>query len=97
MDKEELLEGLSLEFVNRTNEVGVDLNRALQESSVSNLLQFVCGLGPRKAMAILKTLKQANHRVENRSQLVTVCHMAPTVFINCAGFLKIDTNSLGDR
>ncbi|XP_065344159.1 transcription elongation factor SPT6 [Cloeon dipterum] len=96
IDKEELLEYLYLEFVNRTNEVGVDLNRAMNELSVANLLQFVCGLGPRKAAAIMKTLKQTNHKMENRSQLVTVCHMAPIIFINCAGFLKIDTNSLGD-
>lgn len=26
-----------------------------------------------------------------------MCHMGPKVFINCAGFIKIDTASLGDR
>lgn len=97
ISKEELLDALYLEFVNRTNEVGVDLNRAIQEPHTSNLVQFVCGLGPRKGAALMKTLKQTNQRLENRTQLVTVCHMAPIVFINCAGFIKIDTNSLGDR
>lgn len=42
-------------------------------------------------------LKQNNTRLENRTQLVTMCHMGPKVFINCAGFIKIDTASLGDR
>lgn len=42
-------------------------------------------------------LKQNNNRLENRTQLVTMCHMGPKVFINCAGFIKIDTASLGDR
>lgn len=94
--KEELLEELYLEFINRTNEVGVDVNLAVQNSLTVNLLQFVCGLGPRKGQALLKILKQTNQRLENRTQLVTACHMGPKVFINCSGFIKIDTNSLGD-
>lgn len=45
----------------------------------------------------VQILKQNNTRLENRTQLVTMCHMGPKVFINCAGFIKIDTASLGDR
>jgi transcription elongation factor SPT6 len=85
-----------LEFVNRTNEVGVDVNLAVQQAHKSNLVQFICGLGPRKGQALLRLLKQTNQRLENRTQLVTACHMGPKVFINCSGFIKIDTNSLGD-
>lgn len=96
LSKEELLEQLYLEFVNRTNEVGVDINLAVQNSLTVNLLQFICGLGPRKGQNLLKILKQTNQRLENRTQLVTLCHMGPKVFINCSGFIKIDTNSLGD-
>ncbi|CAH1116319.1 unnamed protein product [Phaedon cochleariae] len=96
LSKEELLEAVCLEFVNRTNEVGVDINLAVQQAHKSNLVQFICGLGPRKGQALLKVLKQTNQRLENRTQLVTACHMGPKVFINCSGFIKIDTNSLGD-
>ncbi|CAG7720260.1 unnamed protein product [Allacma fusca] len=94
--KEDLLERLQLEFVSRVNEVGVDVNRAIANPCTANLVQFVCGLGARKAAMLLKTLKQANQRLENRTQLITVCHMGPKIFINCSGFIKIDTNSLGD-
>ncbi|XP_065172067.1 transcription elongation factor SPT6 isoform X2 [Atheta coriaria] len=94
--KEELLENLYLEFVNRTNEVGVDVNLAVQQAHKSFLVQFICGLGPRKGQALMRVLKQTNQRLENRTQLVTACHMGPKVFINCSGFVKIDTNSLGD-
>ncbi|XP_034949711.1 transcription elongation factor SPT6 [Chelonus insularis] len=96
LPKDELLENLYLEFVNRVNEVGVDVNKAVQQAYAGNLVQFVCGLGPRKGQALIKMLKQTNQRLENRTQLVTACHMGPKVFINCAGFIKIDTNSLGD-
>lgn len=94
--REDLLENLYLEFINRTNEVGVDINLAVQNSSTVNLVQFICGLGTRKGLALIKVLKQTNQRLENRTQLVTACHMGPKVFINCSGFIKIDTNSLGD-
>ncbi|KAK7079180.1 Transcription elongation factor SPT6 [Halocaridina rubra] len=92
----ELLDALYIEFVNRTNEVGVDLNRAVAYPYTQNLVQFICGLGPRKANLLLKNMKQNNQRLENRNQLVVNFHMGPKVFINCAGFIKIDTNALGD-
>lgn len=94
--KDELLEHLYLEFINRTNEIGVDVNRAITYPYTANLIQFTCGLGPRKATALIKILKQNNQRLENRTQLITACHMGPKIFINCSGFIKIDTNSLGD-
>ncbi|XP_070591606.1 LOW QUALITY PROTEIN: transcription elongation factor SPT6 [Erythrolamprus reginae] len=94
--REELLSALYCEFINRVNEVGVDVNRAIAHPHSQALLQFVCGLGARKGTHLLKILKQNNTRLENRTQLVTMCHMGPKVFINCAGFIKIDTASLGD-
>ena len=51
---DELLEPLYLEFVNRVNEVGVDVNRCLTHSHTASLIQFVCGLGPRKGYHLLK-------------------------------------------
>ncbi|KAG8306071.1 Transcription elongation factor SPT6 [Homalodisca vitripennis] len=96
LNRDELLEALNLEFVNRTNEVGVDINAIVANVYSGNLVQFVCGLGPRKGAALIKLLKQTNQRLENRTQLVTACHMGPNVFINCVGFIKIDTNALGD-
>uniref|UniRef100_A0A8C2ZF95 SPT6 homolog, histone chaperone and transcription elongation factor n=1 Tax=Cyclopterus lumpus TaxID=8103 RepID=A0A8C2ZF95_CYCLU len=94
--KEDLLCALYCEFINRVNEVGVDVNKSIAHPHTQSLVQFVCGLGPRKGSQLLKILKQNNTRLENRTQLVTMCHMGPKVFINCAGFIKIDTASLGD-
>ncbi|CAB3227158.1 unnamed protein product [Arctia plantaginis] len=58
--KEDLLDGIELEFVNRINEVGVDVNEAVLTGRGTELLQFVCGLGPRKAQALIKLFKQTN-------------------------------------
>ncbi|XP_074468063.1 transcription elongation factor SPT6 [Sebastes fasciatus] len=94
--KEDLLCALHCEFINRVNEVGVDVNKSIAHPHTQSLVQYVCGLGARKGSQLLKILKQNNTRLENRTQLVTMCHMGPKVFINCAGFIKIDTASLGD-
>lgn len=52
--KEDLLNALYLEFVNRVNEVGVDVNRAISNNHTAVLVQFICGLGPRKGNALLR-------------------------------------------
>lgn len=54
MPKDELLNALHLEFVNRVNEIGVDVNRCVNHPHTSSLIQFVCGLGPRKGYNLLK-------------------------------------------
>ncbi|XP_076825036.1 transcription elongation factor SPT6-like [Clavelina lepadiformis] len=94
INKDELLQALVEEFVFRANEVGVDVNQAIFHPHSATIVQFVCGLGPRKAAHLLKVLKQKNGRLENRSNLVTVCKLGPKIFINCAGFIKIDTKSI---
>ena len=83
-----------MEFINRVCEVGVDINQCVAHNHMSNLVQFVAGLGPRKGQALLKTLRQmkSSQRLENRNQLVLQCHMGPNIYVNCAGkknyFLK---------
>ncbi|XP_063966332.1 transcription elongation factor SPT6-like isoform X1 [Lytechinus pictus] len=96
VSQDELKEALHQEFIYRVNEVGVDINRAILHPHTVSLVQFICGLGPRKGNALVRTLKQKNQRLDNRNQLVTHCQLGPKVFINCAGFLKIDTASAGD-
>jgi transcription elongation factor SPT6 len=95
--EEILLSCLNQVFINIVNKVGVDINECVAHPHTSNLVQFIGGLGPRKGASLLKTLRSmSNPRLENRQQLVTSCHMGPKVFINCAGFVKIDTTALGD-
>ena len=93
LSEDELLEGLSIEFINRTNEVGVDINLCVMHAHMSNLVQFVGGLGPRKGANLLKTLRtmQSSQKLESREQLVSLCHMGPQGIMNCAGFIKIDS------
>ena len=43
-------------LVDTVNKVGVDINRAITDSYYQHLLPFVCGLGPRKAQALVKKI-----------------------------------------
>ncbi len=79
VNKDELLAALTLEFINRVNEVGVDMNRCLEHAHTLPMLQFVCGLGPRKAAQLIKVLKQNDNLLESRTKLVTLCRMGPKV------------------
>ncbi|GIY82998.1 transcription elongation factor SPT6 [Caerostris extrusa] len=87
VNKDDLMNALYLEFVNRTNEVGVDLNRAVQFSHTANIVQFVCAFGPRKAAFILKLLKSHNKQLESRAMLV---------FLHDKNFRWIDIDFFAD-
>ena len=43
-----IFSGLNIEFINRVCEVGVDINQCVAHNHMSNMVQFVAGLGPRK-------------------------------------------------
>lgn len=45
---------LEEEMVTRVNDVGVDIHYLQEHPHAVNMLYYVCGLGPRKASAILK-------------------------------------------
>ncbi|CAF1187488.1 unnamed protein product [Rotaria sordida] len=94
IDRDQLLITLEQCFISRTNEVGVDLNRCIIYPHTSNVLQFVCGLGPRKATHLIKYFKQNNLQLENRTFLVVNYNMGKCVFSNCAGFIKINTDAM---
>lgn len=44
-DSNQLMRKLEIEFINRVNEVGVDLNRCNQSPHTASCLQFIAGLG----------------------------------------------------
>lgn len=56
VDKEHLIKALHEELVTLVNDVGVDPNRILNHQHTVALLQFVCGLGPRKASSLIKVI-----------------------------------------
>lgn len=56
LPKEVLQVYLERALVNIVNSVGVDINRAVNDHYYQHLLQYVCGLGPRKAQKLIKMI-----------------------------------------
>ncbi|ESO02028.1 hypothetical protein HELRODRAFT_161252 [Helobdella robusta] len=94
LNKDELLNNLYQEVVDRVNEVGVDVNRCIAHPHTSSLVKFVSGLGSRKSTYLLKKLGQG--RLQNRNELVTRVGIGPKVFVNCVAFLKIHATACQD-
>eukprot|EP01102_Stenamoeba_stenopodia_P004004 TRINITY_DN1413_c0_g2_i1.p1 TRINITY_DN1413_c0_g2~~TRINITY_DN1413_c0_g2_i1.p1 ORF type:complete len:1514 (+),score=393.97 TRINITY_DN1413_c0_g2_i1:378-4919(+) len=69
VDKTDLMKALHREFSIVVNDYGVDINKAMMHKSAAGTLQFVSGLGPRKALDLLQSLHQDGKRVLRRYYL----------------------------
>lgn len=92
LSREERLRHLERRFVKVVNAVGVDLVRVARHRHAAATLQFVAGLGPRKAASLLGQLAKA--RVRSREKLEEL--LSPTVYTNAAGFLYVPPPAAGD-
>ena len=96
---EKILKQLETAMVDMVNLCGVDVNDAANDQYTANLLQFVCGLGPRKASQLLKAINLNGGAVSTRAELVgdvdagKLPAVGPRVWNNCASFLWIEFDS----
>lgn len=105
LPEEKLRKHLDTAMVDMVNLCGVDINEATTDSYTANLLPYVCGLGPRKASAVLKTIGNNGGVVYTRDELVgdldqqKLPVVGPRVWNNCASFLMIvydSSNAISD-
>ncbi|PKA53008.1 hypothetical protein AXF42_Ash001989 [Apostasia shenzhenica] len=75
-------------MVDATNQVGFDVNLAASHEWLFAPLQFVSGLGPRKASALQRAFVRAGS-IFNRKEIPMGKIMRKKVFINSVGFLRI--------
>ena len=64
LPKDKLKTLLEIELVTRVNDVGVDVHFLMEHPHASDTLTYICGLGPRKAAALLKVCVSSS-RVHN--------------------------------
>lgn len=62
-------------------------------------LQFVGGLGPRKAEHLLRVFRARKNAsmMEARWQLVKKAEMGSVVYMNCAAFIRISPTRVADK
>ncbi|EGN93242.1 hypothetical protein SERLA73DRAFT_126732 [Serpula lacrymans var. lacrymans S7.3] len=87
--KEKLLFALERALVDVTNKVGVDINRAVNDSYYQSLLPFVCGLGPRKSQSLVQKIAGIGGHLVNRDQFIKAGLLTTNIFLNASGFLHI--------
>lgn len=93
---EKLHKQLETAMVDMVNLCGVDINDALANPYTAMLLPYVCGLGPRKATAVLKMINQNGGMVNTREELIgdpdkgKMPVVGPKIWNNCASFLSIE-------
>lgn len=76
-------------FVDIVNMVGVEINEALRDSYAAQLLQYVSGLGPRKASGLLRNITAKLGTLVTRSDLIENELSTANIFFNCSSFLNI--------
>lgn len=90
LPQEKVLKSLETVLVDYVNLVGVDLSEAVNDTPTARLLPFVAGLGPRKAVHLLKVLSSQGELMTREDLLGvknTLAAMGPKVWSNCASFL----------
>ena len=90
---EKLFKKLEQTLVDMVMLTGVDLNNAVADPALSNLLPYVAGLGPRKASHLIKVMNLNSGFVRTRAELLGVDGghqaMGLKVWSNAASFLCI--------
>lgn len=94
--QDKLRKQLEYAMIDIVNLAGVNINDAISSSYNANLLDYVSGLGPRKAASLIQTVNRNGGLVATREELVgnpetgTLQAVGPRVWANCASFLFIE-------
>ncbi|KAK6463363.1 SH2 domain-containing protein [Scheffersomyces coipomensis] len=85
-----ILEVVESAFVDIINTVGVEINEAVRDPHVAQLVPYIAGLGPRKASGLIRNINtKLGSTLTNRSELIEAELSTANIFINCASFLNI--------
>lgn len=93
LPKEIFKEAVDTAFVDYVNIVGIDINEAIRSTYISRVLEYVAGLGPRKAVGIIQGIQTQGGSLYNRAELITKEITTKNIFFNCSSFLKIPYDS----
>lgn len=86
---EQRMAAIQQTVVTAVSQLGFKINTVRPGHWLSHTLQFVPGLGPRKAAALLKGVAQHGHSLYSRADLLQH-FMGGVVFRNAAPFINIE-------
>ncbi|KAI5072429.1 hypothetical protein GOP47_0012535 [Adiantum capillus-veneris] len=89
LSAEDLYASIECVMVTVTNQIGVDVNLAVAHEWLFSPLQFVCGLGWKKASKIQQLIQESGWLPSRESLLRYPFSLKDVVFRNCSAFLRI--------
>lgn len=97
LPEHKLKEAIESIFVDITCLVGIKINDAIRSTYISQSLQYIAGLGPRKANSLIKGIEANGGALIRRDDLIMKQLVTKTVFMNCAPFIEIPIPSRYDK
>ena len=73
------------------NSIGADLREIVDHPHLRTHLQFICGLGPRKARDLVDKVLTASKFPDMRLHLLYYAFMDKAVYMNCCAFIRISS------
>jgi transcription elongation factor SPT6 len=89
LTEDEIYRAIEQVMVTVTNQVGIDVNLAIEHEWLFAPLQFVSGLGPQRASLLKQLIRKLRWLPSRRKLLEYPYSFGKTIFANCAGFLRI--------
>ncbi|CAK9442323.1 uncharacterized protein LODBEIA_P60660 [Lodderomyces beijingensis] len=88
--KDMVKDALESAYVDAVNSIGVDINAAMRDPYLAQMLQYVAGFGPRKASGLFRNMEsKLIPGLATRQDLIELELTPLNIFQNCASFLKI--------
>ena len=82
----DVLEEVNIQML---NSVGVDINMVIDHEHMHNQLQFLSGLGPRKAQKLIQKLKSRGKAINSRMEVYEQKILDKKCFMSSIGFIKV--------
>jgi transcription elongation factor SPT6 len=87
IDKRKLIDSLEKVAIEMVNLVGIDIETIRSTDHCRNILQFISGLGPRKAFDLIEKVKEKCP--STRKQLIDYLK-GSYVYVNCSPFIRFE-------
>ncbi|ODV87551.1 hypothetical protein CANARDRAFT_174585 [[Candida] arabinofermentans NRRL YB-2248] len=97
LSEEKLLQAIESIFVDVSCLVGIKINDAVRSNYLSSMLQYIAGLGPRKASSLIKNIEASGGSLLRRDGLILNNLTTKIIFINCAPFIEIPVPDRHDK
>ena len=89
LPQDKLWAALESAIVDIVNLIGISINKAQDSVYEENLLQYVSGLGPRKASYLMRRIAQSGGTLDSRTELLEKRFITRNIFVNCASAIRI--------